>query len=531
MMMTTFPQASRRYLKKTLLSLGVVCLGLHSEASAQSPANVLTLPEIIVTSFRGTLGIGKTNTSSTSQKIQPPAPGQPPQPVTMPPGTRIDVSYSDDSNHAIVSFPGLGGCMISNGSSLRLPDTQETDMTVTFDRHIGGTPNRLFLNLNAAEMAKQGDKVFRTKTKYRGNSDPKYVQPNVVFSTRGGRFFILDSQSKKLPEEYKYEACCTIGVLDGTATVEELLSGQKVELQAGQVVVVTAKEITPPRAPTKAELSYDLCCKLAVLGRPAPSQVPASLRPKLPPTPGGKANSLGMIMAPLPGTEVMMCIHETRQRDFADYQTTIPATPDESQVHGTSHGIWGWEDYPVMASWDDAQAFCDWLSQKEGKKYRLPTDEEWSIAVGIAGKEKRKPDETVSDLVKNQRSSSAKSPEGYPWGTNWPPRPGSGNLPDASFYADYLSREPGELKDYDDGYAETAPVMSFTPNKLGFYDLAGNVSEWCADWYDDTRQRRVYRGSDYRGSDNYLDTVSARRYSAPPNLRGATGFRVVMDLR
>jgi len=115
-------------------------------------------------------------------------------------------------------------------------------------------------------------------------------------------------------------------------------------------------------------------------------------------------------------------------------------------------------DHPVVGvNWNEAREFCAWLSKKEGKTYRLPTDEEWSAAVGL-GK--------------------------YPWGSAWPPPKDSGNYGDKT----YLKSLPGEgwsgpLKDYDDGEARTAAVASYAANRLGIHDLGGNAAEWCEDEY------------------------------------------------
>jgi formylglycine-generating enzyme required for sulfatase activity len=69
--------------------------------------------------------------------------------------------------------------------------------------------------------------------------------------------------------------------------------------------------------------------------------------------------------------------------------------------------------------------------------------------------------------------------------------------------------------------------MSYKPNKLGFYDLGGNVSEWCDDWYDETRQGKVIRGGDFDTFSQYLLRSNMRlpRPSTTPQ-----GFRVVLEL-
>ncbi len=114
-------------------------------------------------------------------------------------------------------------------------------------------------------------------------------------------------------------------------------------------------------------------------------------------------------------------------------------------------------------SWDEAKAFCAWLTETERKahhisekqEYRLPTDAEWSKAVGKSK---------------------------YPWGNEWPPPEGAGNYFDDAAVAN-LPGEGWKQIPGNDGFAGTSPVGSFKPNPFGLYDVSGNVRQWCEDWY------------------------------------------------
>jgi formylglycine-generating enzyme required for sulfatase activity len=131
----------------------------------------------------------------------------------------------------------------------------------------------------------------------------------------------------------------------------------------------------------------------------------------------------------------------------------------------------------VNVGWQDAAAYCNWLSSKEGLEpaylsqggkllpavpatngYRLPTEAEWEWAARAAG---------GGALRK------------YPWGDALPVPPGAGNFADRK--AEPLVDQV--LSDYDDGHPATAPVGSFAPNVVGLFDLGGNVAEWAHDLY------------------------------------------------
>jgi hypothetical protein len=144
-------------------------------------------------------------------------------------------------------------------------------------------------------------------------------------------------------------------------------------------------------------------------------------------------NSLGMRFVPVPGTEVLFSVWETRVRDFEAFvQATGYKTSDGWRDPGASGQ--GWTDgfsqtplHPVAGvSWDDSAAFCRWLTEKEraagtlsaGQEFRLPTDAEWSRAVGLSAESGATPEDKdgqVSDV--------------YPWGAVFLPRGEAETIP------------------------------------------------------------------------------------------------------
>lgn len=235
-------------------------------------------------------------------------------------------------------------------------------------------------------------------------------------------------------------------------------------------------------------------------------------------------NSLGMKFVAIPGTKVLMCIHETRYKDYAAYAAEAPGVNEawRNQTHDGFVITDGAEHPVVYVSWDDAQAFCNWLSKKEGKPYRLPTDQEWSYAVGI-GKAEKTSNDTTPEMLQQ------KVPNEFPWGSMWPPPNNTGNFSDAS-RKDKAPRVDAQYIDggYFDGFPTTSPVMSFKPNKLGLYDLGGNIWEWCDDWYNAAKTQRVLRGGSWDGRGLAGLLSSGRAYGAPTDRHINRGFRCVI---
>ena len=222
-------------------------------------------------------------------------------------------------------------------------------------------------------------------------------------------------------------------------------------------------------------------------------------------TPASFTNTLGMKFVSVPGTSVLFCIHETRSKDFAafiaDRNRGYNMTGDDAddwrtyEFKGVPVGRGASERaedsiHPAAnVSWLDAVAFCEWLSKKEGKTYRLPTDREWSVAVGI-------PQEPAG----SPRDLDAKLEDVYPWGGKFVASAISGNYCDAAAKAKFPDFTV--IEGYRDGFATTAPVMSFKTNQHGLYDMGGNLWEWVAGCYD---------GTDLQGKDKTLTSSRALR--------------------
>lgn len=163
---------------------------------------------------------------------------------------------------------------------------------------------------------------------------------------------------------------------------------------------------------------------------------------------------------------------------------------------------WGRGSRPVInVSWFDAHAYCQWLTQKTSRSFRLPSEAEW------------------------EKAARAR----YPWGSSEP------------------TVKNVNMKGNGDGFPFSAPVGSFPQGEshYGILDMAGNVWEWIADWYGakyfrvsaqrdprgpDSGDNRVVRGGSWKNGPELIR--SANRSSERPDLRlNVLGFRVAMDHR
>jgi formylglycine-generating enzyme required for sulfatase activity len=170
----------------------------------------------------------------------------------------------------------------------------------------------------------------------------------------------------------------------------------------------------------------------------------------------------------------------------------------------------------VYISWEDASQFCVWLSQKEGKLYRLPTEAEWEFA------------------------ARGGTQSAYWWGEDITGAEKRANFGDQS----YAKRFPDHdfKTGVDDGHVFTSEVGSFAANAFGLYDVSGNVFEWVQDVYgllgpapdrDPTGppngQFRVARGGGWATKPEGVR--SAFRFREDPSLRfSGMGFRVVLQI-
>lgn len=221
-------------------------------------------------------------------------------------------------------------------------------------------------------------------------------------------------------------------------------------------------------------------------------------------------NSLGMTLRPAGTENVLFCETETRLGDYEVYLLATKRT---------------WERKPTFAmkpsspmlnvTWQESKQFCEWLTERDRKNkiipdkalYRLPTDAEWSAAVGLTAEKGTNP---------NNKNLSNKAD--FPWGKEWPPPISSANLNTA------------RMEGYQDSFSYTAPAGSFSPNSYHLFDLAGNVAEWCEDEWPETTGERVVRGGSWLSFARDTLLSSARQHLPESAVKTDIGFRCVLEL-
>jgi serine/threonine protein kinase/formylglycine-generating enzyme required for sulfatase activity len=255
-----------------------------------------------------------------------------------------------------------------------------------------------------------------------------------------------------------------------------------------------------------------------------------------PPEPGKPwTNSLEMRFVPM--GELYVSVWETRKRDFEAFveATNYDAVGGMSsavtqngfklnEMSWKSPGFQQTPDDPVVGvCWEDANQFCAWLTRKERSEgtlptfqsYRLPTDREWSHAVGLEYEQGNTPrDRTGKKVV-------------YPWGGTFPPPNDSANYAGSESRVDTpdtWSVIPG----FHDAFPRTAPVSAFQANARGLYSMGGNVWEWCMDKFENTMNWRTLRGGSWATSRAEELLSSYRRGYGPLFRCDDIGFRCVI---
>ena len=201
----------------------------------------------------------------------------------------------------------------------------------------------------------------------------------------------------------------------------------------------------------------------------------------------------------------------------AYYLSRHPITNAQFEMFDSSHtlkrALGAADQHPVVyVSSAEAAKFCQWLSARERRRYRLPTEAEWEYAA---------------------RGSDGRR---YPWG-------GQEGRGDLANFADRNTVFAWSDHEIDDGFAESSPVGSFPNGKspFGMEDMAGNVWEWCSDFAQPYRGRptinprgpttgskRIYRGGSWKSRFNSL-RATTRGSNIPAFACNDLGFRIVCE--
>jgi formylglycine-generating enzyme required for sulfatase activity len=233
--------------------------------------------------------------------------------------------------------------------------------------------------------------------------------------------------------------------------------------------------------------------------------------------------------------------HEVTLREFRAFvrETGYRTEPERDGEGGSAYtqqdGVWKFEgrkpeyiwsktgfprtdDHPVSnVTWNDAVAFCQWLSSKEGRKYRLPTEAEWEYCCRAGTTTRYHHGDGEEGLISIANIADAS---------------GKRMLPAWKMAVSH-----------DDGFPFTAPVGQFQPNAWGLHEMHGSLWEWCADFYDAEYYQRSPRQDPQGPAEGAMRVArsgcwnegsrtcrSADRSKGVPSYRSSgVGFRVLLQ--
>jgi formylglycine-generating enzyme required for sulfatase activity len=417
------------------------------------------------------------------------------------------------------SYEGSGAILTAHGFETDDLDNQSSAISNLVDRilKLHHLPAKIQVQVssqvnNAAAAARNGkpyilySKYFVELTQLKPNGDWKIMG---IFAHEIGHhllFHTMAEASSRPDLELEADKWAGSTLFQLGATLEQALScfesvSMKASLthpardarkQAMQTGWYEAKAVNPAPAPVP---------------KPAPAPAPSPLKRDFTETATGASfamkylsgNSFSMGSEESDADSDEKPVHTVRvgafymgkyEVTFAEYDRFCDAT---SRQKPSDQG-WGRGNRPVInVSWDDAIAYCQWLSSTTGKTYRLPTEAEWEYSARGGENYKYAGSNDVNTTAWNTTNSDAK----------------------------------------------THPVGQKQANGFGLYDMAGNVWEWCGDWKSDYNSNsqsnptgaasgsyRVLRGGGWDSDAQYC-RVSYRNIYAPTNRYYGLGFRVV----
>jgi formylglycine-generating enzyme required for sulfatase activity len=329
----------------------------------------------------------------------------------------------------------------------------------------------------------------------------------------------------------------SLGLTGGQAEdlIDEYLEEMSSMPMAPAAAAPTRTAVAPAPAPRPAATAK--LTPVAPVKKPEPTAPAAAVKEPINTTPLGRAqerqnyppftNAAGVEMLLVPSGVFFMgstareaAPHEqpvTQVTLSCFYLSRFPVTNAQYEKFDPSHNNkrapGAGDNHPVVyVNSKDAEKFCQWLTSKEGKKYRLPTEPEWEY--GARGMDGRT----------------------FPWGE----RLDAGNLANfADMQTSFAWRDPN----IDDGFPESSPVGSFPrgASPFGIEDMAGNVFEWCLDYFEAYKgkdrvnprgptngTKRIYRGGSWKSRASNLRTT-ARNHNLPGYSSNDVGFRILCE--